>query len=172
MQQVKLQIPYFVSKFKAHDTIKGELISLLDEQMSSTTNDGYAKITKSDWYVDPGTPRNYWTLLYPHLETHIKELMDSIGTSHYKFLNYWFAHYETSDYLDWHRHEQIGWSSIYYVNLPSKEQVTLLKDPMSGDVIQPDLEEGDILTFPGIVYHRSPVNNAQKPKTIVAFNIS
>jgi hypothetical protein len=167
-----MQVPYFVAKLKAHDKIKSQLMYILDRHKFTINDEDHAYISRSDWFVDPGQTREYWNVLYPHVAEHIKELMNSIGTTHYKFTNYWFNHYEKTNYLNWHRHETSGWSSVYYLKLSDKNQATLLKNPIDGSVFQPDVEEGDILTFPGIIYHSSPALVSEQPKTIIAFNVS
>jgi hypothetical protein len=172
MTQKFLQIPYFVEPFKAHDLIKDQLLKLLDSQDFSSTKDDYAFISRSDWYISPGTPRGYWSVIFPYVKTHIEELMSTIGTKHYKFTNYWYAHYEINNYLNWHRHEGSGWSSIYYLRLDNNANGTLLKDPTTSAIIAPEVKEGYILTFPGIIYHSSPIINSTDKKTIIAFNIS
>jgi len=56
-------------------------------------------------------------------------------------------------------------SNVYFVELPSKSLGTEILN--HGKL---DLNEGDLLTFPAYLYHRSPVNVTEERKTIISFN--
>ncbi len=61
-------------------------------------------------------------------------------------------------------------ANVYYVELGDKSLRTILKDPITGEEIVPRVREGDLLTFPGYIEHRSPQNYTTHRKTIVAFD--
>ena len=46
----------------------------------------------------------------------------------------------------------------------------ILKDPITGEEIVPRVREGDLLTFPGYIEHRSPKNYTTNRKTTIAFD--
>jgi hypothetical protein len=61
------------------------------------------------------------------------------------------------------------WTNIYYVDLQEKFPKTELKNYM-GQIISYNVEEGDILTFPSIVFHRSNITKQNYKKTVISFN--
>ena len=45
-------------------------------------------------------------------------------------------------------------------------------NPITKETHQPPVEEGDILMFPGFLFHRSPKNQSSEMKSVIAFNAS
>jgi hypothetical protein len=84
-----------------------------------------------------------------------------------KIQNYWFQQYYYNNYHDWHNHPQCHFSSVYYLELPKGTPITEFK--VSQEI---EAKEGDIITFPGYLFHRSPPNGLKKRKTVIVFNSS
>ena len=61
---------------------------------------------------------------------------------------------------------------MFYIDLPYNEVATQLYDPINKTIIKPKVKEGDLLTFPANILHRSPKNITDKIKTIISFNTS
>ena len=83
----------------------------------------------------------------------------------WKIHNGWFSQYLKNNNHHWHTHPESNLSAIYYLEMPKKELITEFKD--KGEV---NIKEGDILFFPSYLLHRSPINNTNKRKTVIAFN--
>ena len=170
IKKYPMQVPYVVSDFKDHKTLKATLMKMLRVQNSTTAKQGCENYARSDWYVDPGVMREYWKYLYPYLSKHMAKVFTELGVgTEYCYNNEWFIEYGKKGGLDWHRHQDQLWASVYYVDLPKGAAKTVLKSPFDGSIIEPDVKEGQILTFAGLVEHCSPVSDAAK--TIIAFNI-
>jgi uncharacterized RmlC-like cupin family protein len=94
-------------------------------------------------------------------------LTDILGIAEHVILsNYWFQQYENGDYHGTHVHDT-PFSSVYYIELPGESPRTTLK--LFGKEYQIEVQEGDILTFPGFIPHESKENKNTR-KTIIAFN--
>ena len=82
-----------------------------------------------------------------------------------KIDNIWFQQYNKLSSHSWHTHEFAHFTNVYFVELPTKSLATEILD-----IKKLDLNEGDLLTFPAYIYHRSPINLGNKRKTIISFN--
>ena len=80
--------------------------------------------------------------------------------------NIWFQQYEQHDKHDWHTHTESQFTNIYYVELPDGEKTELF------DEVDIDIKEGDILSFPAYIFHRSKPNISNQRKTVISFNSS
>ena len=69
-------------------------------------------------------------------------------------------------------HPDSNYTNVFYLDLPDEEISTELYDPISNQIIKPKVKEGDLLTFPANMLHRSPKNLTDKTKTIISFNTS
>jgi len=167
--QFKLEIPYFISTFEQHKKIKPQLMEILSRQKYLSSHNPVESVGQSDWYVDPGTPREYWEFLYPMIDDHMKPIYNQVGYDVYQYVNYWTNKYSYNDKLNWHTHRGSNWASVYFVDMPNKKQSTLIKT-IQGNIIQPEVEEGMILTIPSNIQHCSPASD-NSVKTIIAFNI-
>ena len=166
-------LPYVVSKFEPHNQIKQQLLEIMSTDVGESIQlDGLDKITKTDWYVDGKIQRNYLQFVFPHLHTHMIELMRELGQGNFSYSEFWYQQYYTTDKHRWHQHLGCSWASVYYVELSKDAPRTLIKNPFNKqEIIIPELEEGDILSFPGFLWHCSPENTSNERKTIIAFNV-
>lgn len=129
-------------------------------------------ISKSDWPVDRGLERKYFTLLNPYVNIHFEKIVaDTYPGKGYDLIhpNIWFQQYVKGDFHSWHNHGS-SWSTVYFVELPDPSFSTMFYLPFNKEEIQIDVKEGDFITFPGFIFHKSPVNTSDKRKTIIAFN--
>jgi ectoine hydroxylase-related dioxygenase (phytanoyl-CoA dioxygenase family) len=96
----------------------------------------------------------------------VKLLSESLGVSEKAVIdNMWFQQYKKNDKHSWHTHGLSNFSNVYFVELPLKSLATEILN-----VNNLNLKEGDLLTFPSHLYHRSPINKTNKRKTIISFN--
>jgi hypothetical protein len=108
--------------------------------------------------------------LYPMIYEEIENIHKVLLVPKFELQNFWFQQYESNDYHSWHNHFQSTYASVYYVELPDASVATEFKNPVTGEIIKPSVKEGDILTFPASIIHRSPPNNSGGRKTIIAIN--
>ena len=84
----------------------------------------------------------------------------------------WFQQYWQFDKHDWHTHGQAQFANIYYLELPDKNNKTEFFNVLDQKIIKEiEIEEGDLITFPAYIIHRSNTNSA-KQKTVISFNSS
>jgi hypothetical protein len=164
--------PYVISKFELHETIKEKLLFFIEEDfVGKSVDDNNDKIVKTDWYTDRKLMKPYLHYLYPYLTKHMSEVYDAVGHDIPKYTDFWYQQYDSKDKHKWHQHRGCCWANVYYVELQNTTQRTMLKDPFSKEIIIPEVEEGDIITFPGLIWHCSPENLNEERKTVVAFNV-
>ena len=163
--------PIFIVNVKNHKKIK---LSFLDyfqnllkhnNQKNSYKKNDY-KVSNTDWFIDKNIKRNYESLFYKVIEDNLVDSIKKIFLcNNIEIHNYWFHQYLKNDNYDWHTHSKSQYSSIYYIELPNKKYKTIFKD------IDIDVNEGDILSFPSYLLHKSPILNDER-KTILSFNFS
>jgi len=170
LKKINVNSPLIVSRFQEHNNIKQillEKISNSDSQSISNSND---KITKTDFYIDE--QREYKEYLLPKLANHMKEVFRDFTIPEFAIGNIWFQQYNISDEHDWHVHPSCHWTNVYFVELPTVECKTIVREVLSLDTINYQAQEGDIITFPSYFYHKSPKNNVLDRKTVISFNIN
>jgi hypothetical protein len=83
--------------------------------------------------------------------------------------NGWFQQYTNNDFHDWHLHNEVNYTNVYYLELPDKDEKTQIYNILDNTIIDIDIKEGDLVTFPSHLIHRSkPLQS--KRKTIISFN--
>jgi len=154
-----------ISDHKKH---KQNLLNLIDSipNLSSDITK-VEQVSKSDWYLNSFYPRKYWDYFFNILTPWFDFMENKYGhkISKMQIGNYWFQQYLNNNYHEWHTHANCHFSSVYYLELPKTNMVTEFKDykPIS-------VKEGDIITFPAYLVHRSPINSSGKRKTVIVFN--
>jgi hypothetical protein len=169
-------LPIFTIDLTTHQHIKEELLSLIDKEDSvkvdNSWGDNIDQISNTDWYSGNGKTKDYWKILYPHIKETIEPILyDKFFFKGWKITNYWFQQYKNGDEHTWHFHGASMYNFVYYVEKPNGVPTTEMIIPMTGQIIQPKVEEGQILVFPSIMRHRSPPNPSDERKTIIAFNV-
>ena len=155
-----------VIRIKEHKKVKPKLMS----QIKDMPNQGVDNVTKSDWSLPKDFNRPYletfYELISPYMDLFAKNNHCKSWTIH----NSWFHEYHKKSNFPWHVHPTCQFANVYFLDLPDKKTTTEILDTDS-KLIKVNVEEGDILTFPSFLRHRSPmITNLQK--TIIAFNSS
>jgi len=163
-----IDCPYAVSKFEEHDNLKNVLLESIDS-MSIFINDD-KKITNTDWYVEENVERKYWNILRPSLTEHMKNVYSKLEFTQFGYLNCWFQQYYNNSFHGWHVHGTANWTNVYYLELPSDDVKTQIRNQKTESIVIPNVEEGYILTMPATLWHRSPINLGHKRKTVISFN--
>ena len=169
MRVQEIKLPVFVIPLNAHKFIKGQLLSLIESSNKEIIENDKEKI-KTDWYLSNQSKEYSKTFIHFFEEQnfYIFKQMD------YDRLDYgkaWFQQYELGGEFQWHRHACSTWNVVYYLELPDGTPTTEFKNPLNGEVFTVDAKEGDVVIFPSMLFHRSPVNLTDKRKTIIALNI-
>jgi len=159
---------YKIRKLKEHSDIKQKVLGLIADSPGAKTGE----ITRTDWYTGKGKTKEYFKFLLPILSPYIEKIIGDLGHREGYIETYWFQQYETNSEHPWHTHPICAWSNVYYLEFPKDGPKLEIKMPFSNEIIIPDVEEGDLITFPSNFYHRSPVNKSSNRKTIVAFDMA
>jgi len=89
----------------------------------------------------------------------------------------WFQTYKQYEYHSAHTHGAYGWSAIFYADYDHEVHVpTKFYSPFAniGGMVEdfsPDVKEGDLIVFPSMVLHESPINLSEKERTVISFNV-
>ena len=165
------EFPYVISKFEDHARLKQTLLESIDRSQSDAYIDVHDNISKTDWYVNADVHRPYLDVLFESLDRHMIAVLENLKHRDFKYQSFWFQQYLRDNTHRWHQHCGTSWASVYYLELERGGPATIFKNLIGEGVIIPEVSEGDILTFPGFVWHCSPINRIDHRKTVIAFNI-
>ena len=175
MNYSKISCPILIEKFPLHNRYKDELLGLMsDEPLSRLVSDNDL-ISLSDWEF--ANKETKYSKHFLHLARNtINQMILSIHQPSLfepmEIDNIWCQRYQKNDTHSWHHHGGAVMSFVYYLELPIGTPGTELMDPITKETHQPPVEEGDILMFPGFLFHRSPKNQSSEMKSVIAFNAS
>jgi hypothetical protein len=170
MKIKKIDSCYFIDTlfdFKKHKKVLLDLISKMPDK--DRKNNG-EQISKTDWNVPKDYNREYLNYFYNIIQEHMYKMCDFLHTDKWIITNAWFQQYKNTDRHDWHTHTGCHFTSVFYLELPEKRYSTQIFNSFTKKIIKVNVKEGDILTFPSYLNHRSIVNNSNKRKTIISFN--
>jgi predicted 2-oxoglutarate/Fe(II)-dependent dioxygenase YbiX len=168
-----VELPILVTKFKQHTRLKNQLLESIRLGPGLSLIDNHDNISKTDWNLSTDIVRPYLEILTSSLVEHLKEAYLPFNSTGFQVHNFWFQQYKENSTHDWHVHQAAQYTNIYYLELPAGSPRTQILNPMDfNDVIEIAAEEGDIVTLPASVFHRSPPVIGNLQKTIISFNTS
>lgn len=159
-----------VSNFPDHTNIKDNVLSLINSMPTSHMCSYGQSISKSDWNLPKDSARDYYAFMSKNWSNYLSGVYAAIGFSDFTVSDYWFQQYNSNDTHPWHAHGGVSLSSIYYVELPEESIATEFINPYTRKTFKYPVKEGDVITFPASLIHRSPVNNTSKRKTSIIVN--
>lgn len=156
---------FHIFKIKDHQKHKPLLLQKINEMILNNN----IQPNEAGYYYDfykPKTFKPYGELTYKILEDPITQLEELYGVQRnfHVELSLWFQQYEQTTEFGWHTHN-LDMSCVYYVELPEPNEATEFLHFGTFPV-----EEGDVITFPSFIAHRSPPIKSNKRKTIIACN--
>lgn len=159
---------YFITKVKEHKNINKQLldkISLISKNSFYQLDD---MMSHTDWNIPSNVEREYSKIFIDNiLKPYMPKIANRLKSKDWYVHNHWFVQYQTNDKQDWHLHGNCQFANVYFVELPTKSSATDFLNFKA-----PKVEEGDILSFPSYLYHRSKPLKSNKRKTIISFNSS
>jgi hypothetical protein len=144
---------------------------ILPTKYASKNNDNRVY---SDYHFN-NTEKLFKDDFFEHKE--LVELLANIGTTMHMnmFGNFsvnrddaWFQQYSENSEHTWHNHSRTQFTNIYFLELPDTKYKTEICG-LNGKLIEYEAEEGEILTMPAFLLHRSKPNGSKR-KTILSFN--
>lgn len=170
----QVSVPIIIKRFHAHTILKSKLLTEFDSLTkieSPYNNSEYINVVKGDWDERWDKNREWNTLIRKDLMFYLDNIIDELGYSTYLIKELWYQQYVNNSFHDWHVHDGSLWSNIYYVELNDDSLTTEFIDPISKKILKFDVQEGDIITFPSLLIHKSPLNLTNTRKTIISWNL-
>lgn len=174
MQKYHLDCAYVITKFKYHREIKQHLLELINSANCQTVVDAGCdtNISRADWHDAQNFKREWVKFLTPYLTKPVLEIYKELGYDGYTLHDLWFQQYYKNSGHGWHTHSA-NFTNVYYLDLPAGSPKTKIVSPYNQtDIIEVEVEEGDILVFPSFVIHKAPPNLINERKTIISYNIN
>ena len=153
----------FKSKVDNHEQFKKILlqqINLIPKNSIMSENDN---ISHTDWNLPKAMERKYSSLFVEVVSPHLEMIRKKLNVFKVQIDNFWFQIYGENGKQEWHTHPHTHFSNVYYLECP-KGAGTEFQN------LDVQCEEGDILSFPAFLPHRSPPLLSNSTKTIIAFN--
>ena len=164
---------YIVTDIKEHKQNKSTLLRYIDEMPPSTVDRQRfdESVSKTDWNLPSSYKRNYLDTFYDMMKPYLGEMALKLKCNQWYVLNTWYQVYEKGDMHGWHIHGRVNYTNVYYLSLPNKVMSTQLYNVVDDKIIKNiEVKEGQLLTFPASVIHRSPINKVHEKKVIISFN--
>lgn len=166
----KLSSFYIITKIKEHKKIKKELLSLIKNvKKTKLVENSIVKVSHSDWQLPRNLDRKYLTFFYDIVTPYMNDMAKLLNCKTWNIINGWFQDYKKNDFHNWHVHRDCNYTNVYYLNLNNKKDKTQIYNIIDKDIIDIHIEEGDLITFPASLIHRSNKLHS-KNKTIISFN--
>lgn len=149
-----------------HDEIKPYLMKHISYAPSQKIN----SVDRTDWSLADEPNRGWITgiipTLMPMLESYARE--QELQDVHLNKI--WFQQYEKGGEHGWHNHWD-NYSGVYFLDKPDGAPTTEFINPVTKEIICPDVKEGQMILFPAFVLHRAP-KNVSEQRTIISFNFN
>ena len=165
-----ISCPIVKSKFYEHEKIKDKVLQTIDEYDYPIIDYETTFISKTDWMIPQESFRPYKQHIFPSLGDHLQKVYSSMGYIRVNIHNLWFQQYTKGAGHKWHIHMDCQWTNVYYIEMPEGAPFLQLIDPRTDQVLDIDVEEGDVLSFPSFITHRSPDMESDTRKTIISCN--
>lgn len=168
-----ISCPYIISKLKEHDLIKEDVLDLINDAESNryTFPEDCTDISRTDWNVSRDVEREYLKIAMPPIVELMNNRFLELGYDEINIHNLWFQQYNKGSEHGWHVHLGCQWTSVYYLDMPKGSPNTQLLNPMNQtEIIELNVSEGDVLTFPSFILHRAPIVESNVIKTIISWN--
>jgi hypothetical protein len=166
MKIYSVECPYVIGKLENHNEIKEKVLNLINSSVSDDTSYEF----KTDWTIPRYIVREYWEFIKEPFEKYSLSVAEQLGYKSTVLVNYWFQQYKKMSVHDWHVHMDCQWTNVYYLEFPKGSPKTQMINPMTKEIIEFDVEEGSMLTFPSFIWHKAPQVENDIRKTIISFN--
>jgi hypothetical protein len=164
-----------VTAVKNHEEHKKSLLKLIDEFIVETIDDHHNtqyETLSTDFHLPINVERPWNDYFYKEIVNDFVESMViklDLNPCKWDIHESWFQRYKVNNTHDWHNHSGCQFSNVYFLEMPHGHQTEIVG--MDGRLIEYNAKEGDIITFPAWMKHRSLPNTGEQ-KTVIAFNSS
>ena len=168
-KKIQLNTCAFLQPIKEHLKIKKILLDYIKTIKPNHSGSFDGNIYNTD-FNNEATEKPYSKKIIDILTPYLNSITKELKAKELHITNFWFQQYNKGSYHAWHRHIKCNWTNVYYVEMPQNAPQLDLVDGYNKQIIKPfKVKEGDLLTFPSNIIHRSPINKGPM-KTIISFN--
>ena len=155
---------------KEHNDIKSSLLEFIEkDQNGKKFIDSIDHIDRTDFFSHTNAIPHYYAVFYNHAQDYYWEVLNHYCVENIDLESVWYQQYIKKDTHGWHIHPESNISFVYNLELESSHSSTEFYDRKNKQIVQLEVNEGDILTFPSYLIHRSaPLIG--KRKTIISGN--
>jgi len=172
MKEFNLPLKYFVYDIPNHKTHKSNILSLINKIPKNSLLKENCEIHNTDWSLPKETKRDYADYFYKEIaKDYMGWFMKKYNLTNYIIKNIWYQQYNKNNFHNYHTHPNCNFTNIYFVETPIKEMITDIIN-LDNEKIDLKCKEGQIISFPSFLLHRSKINNTNLRKTIISFNSS
>lgn len=158
-----------INNFQNHKSILLDLISKIPQTHIKQKG---INVEHTDWDITPNMKREYVEYFLDNIFTdYAKEICKKFHCNNLSLTNIWFQVYGKNQYHSHHRHENAHFANVVFLKLPNKNLTTKIYN-LKNELIDIEVEEGSILTFPAYLKHESSVNESVEKKIILSYNIN
>lgn len=173
MKIEKINSFYIIKKLDNHNEIKDKILQCISELPVISKNTNKDVISNSDWDLPREHKREYLDIFFGNIVPYMHEMAEFLHCENWQIINAWFQQYNQSDKHEWHTHPDSNYTNVYYLELPDTRMKTQIFDVVDKKLIKDiEVQEGDILTFPAGMLHKSYPSEQNLRKTIISFNTS
>jgi len=158
----------YVRDINDFESIKAKTLNAIDSMGIHPLVDPSSNISNTDWHIKKDLARPYMDILAPCIDDHLNHMCEEFDYGRISLRNYWFQQYMKGDWHAKHTHPDVSYSNVIFIELPEKEISTAFY--IKRKQYKVNVSEGQILSFPGMLVHSSPINQSNKRKTSVVFN--
>ena len=173
MKKYAYTTSYTIGQLPNHQQHKNSLLEQINNASCDSliqTSDYYGdSINRVDWNNCTDMTRPWVKDIQSSLFTYLDEWAKGYHCKGWNVNQIWFQQYHNTGRHGWHIHGH-NYTGVYYLDLPEGTPNTQIANE-DGTVITVDVKEGDVLIFPSYVIHRAPVNESDRVKTIISWNM-
>lgn len=167
--EILIDCPILVTKVPEHSSIKPHVLAMISEFSNSSIISQNDRISKTDWDLEEFNRSAYLDLVKPIIIKHVSNNFRKYSSEGLAFGNFWFQQYEKNGTHDWHIHKFCHWTNVYFLELDDPNSKTEIQNFNRSRLIEYSAGEGDVISFPAFLYHRSPIITSGR-KTVISFN--
>lgn len=163
MKIIKKELPIFKTKIENSKRINKELlylINLIPENPYDNKDSTF--VSHTDYDLPKKMKREWWDYFLNIISPYVDRITKQLNCKQCDIIDYWFQQYTPGSSHGWHNHSHSQFSNVYYIECP-KGNGTIFKD------FDIECEEGDLITFPSYLIHRSKENTSKLRKTIISY---
>lgn len=172
MKKQKIECAYIISKFKYHDELKSNLLSLIEKADSRVAEDAEAEvyISRTDWHLSSKFSREWVEYVKAPLLEHTLMVYKELGYDGFTIHEMWFQQYYKNSEHGWHTHSS-NFTNVYYLELPIDSPKIKIVSPFNQtEIFELEVTEGDHVVFPSFAVHKSAANKSNFRKSIISYN--